>query len=146
MVVGEDTPEDKPIRAESAAGPDPPCPGQDTTDQVDVERKERPAALDTSDDEDDEAIERLSLEEGDPEVLHPEKAASSRPQSRLASSFANTDTVPRAQRRGLLGRFAVIPEVERPYEYKNRTKWMITAIVALAAAGAPMGSGIFLRK
>ncbi|KAK3301370.1 major facilitator superfamily domain-containing protein [Chaetomium fimeti] len=29
-------------------------------------------------------------------------------------------------------------------ELHNKTKWTITAIVALAAAGAPMGSGIFL--
>jgi len=54
--------------------------------------------------------------------------------------------VPRSRRRGLLGRFAcIIPEVERPYEYKNSTKWFITFIIALAAAAAPMGSAIFLR-
>ncbi|TVY29592.1 MFS transporter [Lachnellula hyalina] len=53
--------------------------------------------------------------------------------------------VPRSRRRGLLGRFAcIIPEVERPYEYKNSTKWFITFIIALAAAAAPMGSAIFL--
>ncbi|TVY49585.1 MFS transporter [Lachnellula occidentalis] len=53
--------------------------------------------------------------------------------------------VPRSRRRGLLGSFAcIIPEVEKPYEYKNSTKWFITLIVALAAAAAPMGSAIFL--
>ncbi|CZT45247.1 related to dityrosine transporter [Rhynchosporium secalis] len=52
--------------------------------------------------------------------------------------------VPRAKRRGLLARFAVIPEVERPYEYKNSTKWFITFQVAIAAAAAPMGSAILL--
>ncbi|TVY32359.1 MFS transporter [Lachnellula subtilissima] len=53
--------------------------------------------------------------------------------------------VPRSRRRGLLGRFAcIIPEVERPYEYKNSTKWFITFIIALAAAAAPMGTAIFL--
>jgi len=55
--------------------------------------------------------------------------------------------VPRSKRRGLLGRFALfIPEVERPYDYKNSTKWCITFIVAIAAAAAPMGSAIFLRE
>jgi len=54
--------------------------------------------------------------------------------------------VPRSKRRGLLGRFAIIPEVERPHEYRNGTKWAITAIVALAAAAAPVGSAIFYRK
>ncbi|KAK3403065.1 major facilitator superfamily domain-containing protein [Sordaria brevicollis] len=67
------------------------------------------------------------------------------PYRTLSSSWAHTPcVVPRSNRRGLLARFAFIPEVERPVEYKNKTKWMITAIVALAAAGAPFGSGIFL--
>lgn len=69
------------------------------------------------------------------------------PYRTLSSSQAHTAcVVARAGRRGLLARFAIIPEVERPVEYKNKTKWMITIIVALAAAGAPFGSGIFLRK
>ena len=54
--------------------------------------------------------------------------------------------IPRSQRRGLFARFAIIPEVERPYEYKRSTKWLITLIVALAAAAAPLGSAIFFRK
>ncbi len=54
--------------------------------------------------------------------------------------------VPRHKRRGLLGRLALIPEVDRPYDYKTSTKWLITLIVALAAAAAPIGSAIFLRK
>ena len=54
--------------------------------------------------------------------------------------------VPRAKRRGLLARLTVIPEVERPYEYKRSTKWFITFQVAIAAAAAPMGSAILLRK
>jgi hypothetical protein len=54
--------------------------------------------------------------------------------------------IPRSKRRGLLGRFAIIPEVERPHEYGNGTKWAITAIVALAAAAAPVGSAIFYRR
>lgn len=54
--------------------------------------------------------------------------------------------VPRSQRRGLLAKLAVIPEVQRPYDYSNRTKWTITLIVAVAAAAAPMGSAIFYRE
>jgi hypothetical protein len=42
--------------------------------------------------------------------------------------------VPRSKRRGLFGRFSIIPEVERPYDYPNKTKWFITFIIALAAA------------
>src|SRR6187402_492949 len=44
--------------------------------------------------------------------------------------------VPRAKRRGLLARLTVIPEVERPYDYKRSTKWFITFQVAIAAAAA----------
>ncbi len=51
--------------------------------------------------------------------------------------------VPRAQRRGLFGQFAILPEVERPYEYRNKTKWLITLVVSLTAAGGPLGSSIF---
>ena len=116
-------------------------------------QKGKPATAEGSEDDEDgaEADEQLSPEHEEPEILRPEKTNSrpnSRPHSRRASSFANTDTgiVPRAQRRGLLGRVTVIPEIEEPLEYKNSTKWMITGVVALAAAGAPMGSGIFLRK
>ncbi len=71
-----------------------------------------------------------------------------RPQSSRASSiFSRSQTVvPRAQRRGLFGRFAVIPEIERPPEYTTKTKWTITAIIALAASAAPIGAGIFYRK
>lgn len=53
--------------------------------------------------------------------------------------------IPRSKRRGLLGRFTIIPEVEQPYNYKNSIKWAITALVALAAAAAPVGSAIFYR-
>jgi hypothetical protein len=142
MAVG-DTLDDKPDRPESAAGPHPPCPHRDAG------HKERPATADSSADEDEDAIERPSLDRGGPDVLdHEKKTNLSRVQSRHGSSFVNTETdiVPRDQRRGLLGRLTLIPEVERPYEYKDSTKWMITAIVALAAAGAPMGSSIFMRE
>lgn len=67
--------------------------------------------------------------------------------SRASSIFSRGGAaiIPRNQRRGLFGRVTVIPEIERPYDYTPKTKWAITAIVALAAAAAPMGSGIFYR-
>lgn len=71
----------------------------------------------------------------------------SKTKSRTSSIRSRALTiVPRAKRRGLLARLTVIPEVERPYEYKNSTKWFITFQVAIAAAAAPMGSAILLRK
>lgn len=53
--------------------------------------------------------------------------------------------VPRAQRRGLFARFALIAEVEEPKHYSRRVKWFITFVVALAAVAAPMGSAIIFR-
>lgn len=53
--------------------------------------------------------------------------------------------VPRAERRGLFARFVIIPEVERPYDYSRKTKWLITLVVALAAIGGPIGSNITYR-
>lgn len=163
MAVSESTPDDKPARAESAADRHPPCPAREDPDPVatygidgsHAGDKEKPVASDTSDYEHDEGhddehgqeIDAASRGQGElTPGLALQKTATSRPQSRYAASFAHTDIIPRAQRRGLLGRFAIVPEVERPYEYKNGTKWTITAVVALAAAAAPMGSGIFLRE
>lgn len=54
--------------------------------------------------------------------------------------------VPRHKRRGLFARFAIVPEVEQPYDYKNSTKWGITLTVSIATAAAPLGSSIFYRK
>ncbi|KAH8742776.1 major facilitator superfamily transporter [Diaporthe sp. PMI_573] len=51
--------------------------------------------------------------------------------------------VRRSKRRGLLGRFAIVPEVNNPYNYRNSTKWGITATISLATVVAPMGSSIF---
>lgn len=66
--------------------------------------------------------------------------------SRSSSVRQEAVLVPRAKRRGLLARFALIPEVERPYDYKRGTKWFITFQVAIAAAAAPIGSAILLRE
>ncbi len=53
--------------------------------------------------------------------------------------------VPRAQQRGLFGRFSILAEVEEPKHYSRRVKWYITFIVALTGAAAPMGSGVIFR-
>jgi hypothetical protein len=76
----------------------------------------------------------------DTEVPQLSKSKSSSVRSRPQS------IIPRSERRGLLARFTIIPEVERPYDYKRSTKWLITLQIALAAAAAPMGSAILLRK
>jgi hypothetical protein len=45
--------------------------------------------------------------------------------TRASSTFSRSAAVvPRNQRRGLLARFAIIPEVERPYDYTNKTKYV----------------------
>lgn len=69
----------------------------------------------------------------------------SKSQSASVRSRAVT-IIPRSRRRGLLGRLALIPEVTNPPEYARKTKWLITLIVALAAAAAPMGSAILFRE
>jgi hypothetical protein len=69
-----------------------------------------------------------------------------RARSRASSSRSRVAAiVPRSRRRGLFAALALIPEVERPYEYKRSTKWAITAVISLATAAAPMGSSIFYR-
>ena len=86
----------------------------------------------------------LQIEEGDPVA---EEGQVPRSKSRASSTHSRAlSIVPRSQRRGLLARLAVIPETNRPYDYPNKTKWLITLIVAIAAAAAPLGSAIFFRK
>jgi hypothetical protein len=82
-------------------------------------------------------VERVPKE---PEPAQRSKSKSSSIRSRVLS------IIPRSKRRGLLAKFTIIPEVERPYDYQRSTKWLITLLVALAAAAAPMGSAILLRK
>jgi len=67
--------------------------------------------------------------------------------SRASSARSRPLTiVPRHRRRGLFGRFTIVPEVKRPYDYKNSTKWGLTATVAFATIAAPLGSSIFYRE
>jgi hypothetical protein len=84
-----------------------------------------------------------SIEPAPVQVTQPDVRSKSRSSSVRSRPLS---IVPRSKRRGLLGRFAIIPEVERPHEYGNGTKWAITAIVALAAAASPVGSAIFYRR
>lgn len=87
--------------------------------------------------------------EGGPEGLNvnvPPTQVQSRAHSYASSTRSRPlSIVPRSKRRGLFGQFAIIPEVDRPYDYSNKTKWTLTTVVALAAAGAPIGSAIFYR-
>jgi multidrug resistance protein len=64
--------------------------------------------------------------------------------SRTTSVIPDAVLIPRAQRRGLLARFTLIPEVENPYHYTRNTKWLITFVVAFCAMAAPMGSAIVM--
>ena len=77
-----------------------------------------------------------------PEQTEPAQRSKSRSSSTRSRTLS---IIPRSKRRGLLARFTLIPEVARPYDYKQSTKWLITLQVALAAAAAPMGSAIILR-
>jgi len=52
--------------------------------------------------------------------------------------------VPRHLRRGVLARFCLIAETTLPTRYPRRTKWIITFIVAVAAAAAPTGSATIM--
>ncbi|KAF7530454.1 hypothetical protein G7054_g9570 [Neopestalotiopsis clavispora] len=79
-------------------------------------------------------------EVGDVGAIEAQQRGTSRASSTRSRALS---IVPRAKRRGLFGRLAVLPEVHRPYDYSRRTKWTITFIVAIAAAAAPMGSAIF---
>jgi hypothetical protein len=54
--------------------------------------------------------------------------------------------VPFSKRRGLLGRFTLIGEVENSRTFPRWTKWLLTCIVSFASLVAPMGSSIFFRE
>ncbi|KAL2156993.1 hypothetical protein VTH06DRAFT_8825, partial [Thermothelomyces fergusii] len=153
MAAKEESPDGQSAPPASPDRPASPCPDPEDPRvgiapgrRDDAGDKEHPATLESSEDDgygivQEPIHEQQQQQQRYREPQDPEKTSSRRP----SSAFAHTNAVvPRAQRRGLLGRLTLIPEVERPYEYKNSTKWTITAIVALAAAAAPMGSGIFL--
>ncbi|GAD95593.1 MFS multidrug resistance transporter, putative [Paecilomyces variotii No. 5] len=65
------------------------------------------------------------------------------PPQRASSVYEEPIPVPRSKRRGLFAQFTLLAEVENPKAYPRRTKWLITFIVAVAAAAAPIGTSIF---
>ncbi|RMZ78672.1 hypothetical protein DV738_g3765, partial [Chaetothyriales sp. CBS 135597] len=60
-----------------------------------------------------------------------------------AESILSREVLPLSERRGLLGRLSVIPEVTNPFSYGNGTKWWMTVIVSFAAITSSTGSSIF---
>lgn len=88
--------------------------------------------------------ERTISDEGhDAQVATPHRSRS-RAQSSVRSIQKDAVVVPRGQRRGLFANLAVIAEVTEPHDYTRKRKWMITFVVAVAAAAAPMGSSAIL--
>jgi len=82
----------------------------------------------------------------DEEKSAPEPEPAPVPLQRVSTELGPAVKVPRLKRRGLLGQFALVAEVQNPKTYSRRMKWFITFIVAVAGAAAPMGSSIFFRK
>lgn len=122
----------------------------DADSHVEVNRKARRRSVDEDDDEEEDDRHRDPEPEG-PEGLNvgipPEEGGLSRTHSRASSARSRPlVVVPRKERRGLFAQLALIPEVERPYDYTRKTKWMVTSIVAAAACTAPLGSNILYRK
>jgi multidrug resistance protein len=90
-----------------------------------------------------ESDRTISDEGHDAQVATPHRSRS-RAQSSTRSIQKDAVVVPRGERRGLFARLAVLAEVTEPHDYSNKKKWMITFVVAVAAAAAPMGSSIIL--
>ncbi|KAF2008068.1 MFS general substrate transporter [Amniculicola lignicola CBS 123094] len=62
--------------------------------------------------------------------------------SRTTSVNPEAIVVERRKRRGLFASLSMIPEVENPYHYARKTKWLLTIIVAFCGMAGPMGSAI----
>jgi multidrug resistance protein len=97
---------------------------------------------------DDDSIAPSGASTSSDHSTNPEKGTSTakpRPValSRTTSVIPGAILVPRSQRRGLLARFTLIPEVDS-YHYTRKTKWLITFVVAICAMAAPMGSAIVM--
>lgn len=90
----------------------------------------------------DRDVEKIAAEAPKAQPSEPlDKAA-----PRAASIAPTLETVPLSERRGLLGKFSIIPEVTNPYAYSNGTKWWMTVIVSFAAITSSTGSSIFYRQ
>ena len=79
-----------------------------------------------------------------PTVPQDEKNVRPATLSRTTSVTPEAAVIPRAERRGLLARFALIPEVQNPYHYSRKTKWLLTFIISFCAMAGPMGSAIVM--
>lgn len=64
--------------------------------------------------------------------------------SRTTSVTPAAVIVDRRNRRGMFARLSLIPEVENPYFYARKTKWLLTIIVAFCGMAGPMGSAIVM--
>jgi hypothetical protein len=119
---------------------------QETDSDAESTEQERGRVVDEKSHRAEKVVEEEDVDI-DEEAQEPPYTVPTRVHSRASSARSRPlSIVPRSKRRGLFGQFAVLPEVDRPYDYSDRTKWMITTIVALAAAGAPIGSSIFYRE
>ena len=85
-----------------------------------------------------------------PAVKTSSRQVSSSPFSATVESNSPQDTTIRAvqtsRHKGFLSRVCIVHEADDPRVYPDSIKWCITLIVALAAATAPTGSAIILRK
>ncbi|KAF2737476.1 MFS general substrate transporter [Polyplosphaeria fusca] len=89
------------------------------------------------------APSRASTDSGHPEFpqSNPNPPATL---SRTTSVNPDAVIVDRRNRRGLFARLSLIPEVENPYHYTQKTKWLITIIIAFCGMAGPMGSAIVM--
>jgi hypothetical protein len=72
------------------------------------------------------------------------EAGGGHPHVNVASNLKSATPVD--HRHGFFPWLCLIPEVDEPYNYERKVKWIITSVVAVAAATAPMGASIFYRE
>ncbi|RFU29913.1 hypothetical protein B7463_g6449, partial [Scytalidium lignicola] len=130
--------------------PTAPIEGDFKSEKRDVEKSHDPEItdLDETQSSEKEEVETVICPPSSNDSIEAVVPTDTQPIPRSKSRSSSTRTkqqiiVPRGKRRGLFSRFALIAEVENPYDYPNRRKWLITCLVALAAGAAPMGSAIF---
>ncbi|KAI3398208.1 hypothetical protein diail_9685 [Diaporthe ilicicola] len=147
--LGTADPEKETINSENAASTGLGDSDADSQHAVDSHGEDDKKSRQNSVDEDEEDEHHRDPEPEGPEGLNtgippdPEDGLS-RSHSRASSARSRPLViVPRNKKRGLFAQLTVIPEVERPYDYSRKTKWIITTVIAVAATGGPMGSNIF---
>lgn len=88
----------------------------------------------------------VSDSSGKPALSDGEQNAGPKEPAVMSEPKPQAQIIPRSERRGILGRLTLIPEVANPRATNNGTKWIMTSIVALAAATSSTGSSISYRK